>query len=198
MKTPIKPFSVEVKRSRSNFLVPDLERAEPPPRNEHVPFVSQQAQPQARQSEQANSQARQAAELAFKALTATPGPATARIVLEAEEPATPSQERPGTKASSPEDHDGSPPKPRRARKPSKGSVVSPSPDKVALPRRGSAKTARPAPIEVAEDVRELPLHGAEPMPAPELVPTPIEHDRSTSASEWRRGERWKRRLRHLR
>lgn len=212
MKTPLKPFTVEVKRSRSNSSTAKPDVSEPPV------FVGAKPEP----APASPSHARQLAEQMFRSLTASSGNVldtkmSAESVFQARpktvvvpEIAQPEIAQPDLAADPSQAQivpveEIVPPKPRepRARKmrveaaPAKKARKPKAPDAVAveaLAMISSSQRQQDLPVRVPETPSPAPIAQV----TPQLLAGEPEHQRTRQNKEWGPGERWKKRLRHLR
>lgn len=197
MKTPIKPFIVEVKRSRVNIAVPSNARPEPSLRIDvAVPSAKAEVSP-----------ARKAAEQMFNALLSPP-PSVDKPILIGEcafEPpaAVAGQEAPPSPGVVGADqidvptaeagNGGKRPAARAARKPASRKVAETG-------GNGARKKTGPVPLcpepQIEDPVPPAPLPMVEETLAFPLGMT--EASPKGARRDWKPGERWKRRLRHQR
>jgi hypothetical protein len=207
MKTPLKPFTVEVKRSRSSSSTSKPDVSEPPV------FVGAKPEP----APVSPSHARQLAEQMFRSLTVSSsnGPDTkvsAESVFQTrpKSVAVPEIAQPDLAA----DHSQAqivpaqetvPLKPREPRARKMPVATAPA-KKARKPKAPDAVTVEPlAMIASSQGQQDLPVRIPEtPPPAPVDQATPQslaaepEYQRARQNKEWGPGERWKKRLRHLR
>jgi hypothetical protein len=207
MKTPPKPFTVEVKHSRSSSSTAQPVRLQPPLLIE-ASVAAAPASP---------SQARQRAEQAFKALAAGSSDkrekiATAESVFRATTgrvlTITSSGEElaaDGPQAQTSPAKEMVPPKPRKPRASKKRVATAPAkkgrnlkaPDAVAveaLAMIASAQRQQDPPVRVPETLPLVPVAQV----APQSLAAEPEHQNTRQNWGWGPGERWKKRLRHLR
>jgi hypothetical protein len=205
MKPPLKPFTVEVKRSRSSPSVAKPISSEPP--------VFIEARPAS--APVAPSQARQLAEQLFTSLTASSSAApetrvTAERVFRAaapraimvEEPTTQTTTNdPAAAASSAEET--VPAKPRKPRVGKVRTSLAPT-NKVVKPKMPDAvkAAALSVPAHPRQNLRSIIPEASSPAlkidQAGHVSPAPEAVSQERRNGGWGPGERWKRRLRHLR
>ena len=207
MKTPLKPFTVEVKRSRSNSSTAKPDVSEPPV------FVGAKPEP----APASPSHARQLAEQMFRSLTASSSngldtkmsaesvfqPRPKSIVVP--QIAQPDLAADNSQAQIVPAQEAVPPKLRepRARKmrvetaPAKKARKPKAPDAVAveaLAMIASSQRQQDLPPRVPQTPPPAPVAQ---VPPQSLAGEP-EQQRTRQIKEWGPGERWKKRLRHLR
>jgi hypothetical protein len=207
MKTPLKPFTVEVKRSRSSSSTAKPDVSEPPV------FVGAKPEP----APASPSHARQLAEQMFRSLTVSSsnGLDTKMSAESVFQPRPKSVAVPEiVKSDLAADHlqaqvvpahETEPPKPREPRARKMRVATAPA-KKARKPKAPDAVAVEPlAIIASSQRQQDLPVGIPEtPAPAPVAQVTPQslagepEHQRSRQNKEWGPGERWKKRLRHLR
>ena len=207
MKTPLKPFTVEVKRSRSSSSTAKPDVSEPPL------FVGAKPEP----APASPSHARQLAEQMFRSLTVGSSNGldtkmSAESVFQprpksvvAPQIAQPDLAADNSQAQIVPAQEAVPPKPREPRARKMRVATAPA-KKTRKPKATDAVAVEPL-VMIASSQRQqdLPVGILEtPPPAPIAQVTPQslagepEHQRSRQNKEWGPGERWKKRLRHLR
>ena len=205
MKPPLKPFTVEVKRSRSSPSVAKPISSEPPVLLQTMPAPAPVAP----------SQARKLAEQLFTSLTVDPDvkpeiKVTAKSVFRAVAPraatveALATEQAPiGPAAQAPSDAEIAPAEPRKARGREGRTSALPA-NRIVQPKAPAiAKVAKPsAPARHEQDPRTKPVGmSSPPMKIDEVARPPSAPEAERQVRQnwgWGPGERWKKRLRHLR